>query len=184
MKEFLRRVKIIQHQTIEIEVLKQDFLKMFRHNIGVDKNEMYDEVAKIFKTPKGNYTGKIDLNEFVLKKRNHFFDFDKNSSIVKGKLTQIGEILRIETEIQGVSNLNFFLYLLIVSGFSFIMYKFSVNYMKKIGDIVSLLLILIFHVTIIFGLPYLIIRKRIKRMKIEMNNNFIIWTKINSLIEE
>lgn len=184
MKEFLTLIKIIQNQTIELEVSKKDFIKAFKHNIGEQKSELYEVLEKTFKTKKSNYIGKIDFNEFYLKKRNHFFDTDKNTSVVKGKFIQRGQYLRIITEIQGVSYFKFAIYAILAIGYSCIMFVSSQNILKKTGNYLYLVLFVVFHSSIIFGLPYFIIKKRIKRMETEMNYNFIIWSKIVSSIEE
>ena len=183
MEKFLTSIKIIQNQVLELEVSKKDFIRAFKHNVGEEKIELYDIIEKAFQIKKGNYVGEIDLNGFYIKKRNHYLDTDKNTCTVKGQLKQTGKTLKIETNIQGVSYFKLAIYTIFTVGYCYMIFASSQNIINKTGNYFFIFLYIIFHSSIIFGLPYFIITNRIKRMKTEINLSFVLWSKIISSIE-
>ncbi|SDX67275.1 hypothetical protein SAMN05444411_1084 [Lutibacter oricola] len=172
MKAFLRKIKLIQNYSFKVSVSKMDFIKIFRKNIAEEKEGFKILFFEKFSSGK-RHVGTVDLNEFKLRRRRRFLE--KDTVCVRGKLTQLNKELKIETEIQGAANFNFILYFLFLFCYGIFVVIFSQNFLNKAEHPFSIIFIWLLHAAFVMGIPYLVVLKRVERMKREMEIVFKNW---------
>ncbi|KQC29839.1 hypothetical protein [Flagellimonas eckloniae] len=177
MKEFLKKIKLIEHLITDVEIQKTEFVAKFRQHVDEGSTGMFSDTFDVFSSSKNEYKGQVGYEGFKIKRRRRFFDMNMNLAVARGTYRQSNEKLIIETEINGFSGMMIPFYLFAIVFYSiFIGTFFMTDNIEGNGAGFALPFILI-HAAFMFGIPYFIMRKSTKRMKHELEREFYYMTK-------
>ncbi|WP_291145408.1 hypothetical protein [Flavobacterium sp. UBA7680] len=174
MNNFLRKIKLVKDITIQLPVSKIDFIQKFRNN--VDESDLGYVPFEVFQSSRNEYKGNIENNSFDLKRRKRLFDTGYSFAKVNGNLIQENDKLVIDAEIIGFRKR-------MIIFFAFIVFFYLIAFTGMIltGDNVSLIFLpfLLFHMSIMLGIPYFVIRRSVNRMAYNLERDFHYWVTKN-----
>jgi len=176
MNNFLRKLKLADSLTTELEITKQEFVTRLKENVDEGTTDAFSDMFDIFTSSKNEYKGRVGLDHFEIKRRAKFFDSSMNLAVAKGTYRQKDQILIIDTEINSFVS---FMWLFLI-GITFIYSIFFLTMLTSyIQDDESLLgfPFLIFHATFMYGIPYFIMRRSTSRLKYDLEREFHYLTK-------
>ena len=172
MTNFFRKIKLIQFFSIGIPMDRIDFVKLCRKNIERKEDSTLSMYLEYFTRGKHKYIGSVEHSGLKIRKRKTFFSFSKNACLIDGFFKEKEQKLFLETEIKGYSNGRIIIYLFIVFWFlSFVVY----NLFQSSEPLFSILSGLFIQTLFLLGIPYLIIKLRIKGMKVEFQKDLYSW---------
>ncbi|SEN85131.1 hypothetical protein SAMN05444671_2254 [Flavobacterium sp. CF108] len=174
MDNFLRKINLVKDITIQLPVSKIDFTEKFRNN--VDESDLSFVPFEVFQSSKNEYKGNIDGSAFELKKRRRLFDTNYSFAEVTGSLIEKNDNLVIDAEILGFKKR-----MIIIFAFIVLFYLIIFTAMLLGGDTISFIFLpfLLFHMAIMLGIPYLVIRRSVNRMAYDLERDFHYWVTKN-----
>jgi hypothetical protein len=175
MNEFLRKLKLIDHFTVELEVERYFFVDRLMSVVDPGDTGTLFSSFEGFSSNKKEYKGKVSDNGFEIRRRKKLFDMNMGSAIAKGKWRQKDNNLVIETEVNSFNNffILFFVILIVIYGFGAIALLFSEN--SEGGSKMIALMglpFLLLHAAFMFGIPYMVMRNSTSRMKYDLTREF------------
>ena len=178
MKEFLERVKLSDHLTTELQILKSKFVKELKNHVDEGETGIFSSSFDMFSSSKNEYKGKVNNEGFKIKRKRRFFDMNLNMAVASGKYEQKGEILMIETEINGFNTMMILFYVFCIFIYSVLIIGFVTA--DEIGGNmprVFALPFILFHAALVMGIPYFMMRQSTQRLKRELEREFYYLTK-------
>ena len=177
MKEFLKKIKLIEYLTTELEIQKNEFVTNFKEHVDEGSTGFLSETFDMFSSSKNEYKGHVGFENFKIKRRRRFFDMNMNLAVAKGTYRQKENILVIETEINGFSGMMipFYIFALIFYSIFIVTFSFADNIEGNGAGFV--LPFIIVHATFMFGIPYYMMRRSATRMKHKLEREFFYMTK-------
>jgi hypothetical protein len=173
MKGFLRKIKLIDHFTTELEIDKNTFVDRLSAITDEGSTGLFSNPFDIFTSNKKTFKGRVTLDDFILKKQMKAFDAGDSMCSVKGTLAENDGKLTIEAEVNGVDNFIAIFYILLMSIATIFI---VIALLSK--ETPSFLLPLVFFQGIIwYSLPYLFLKRRVERMKYDLEREFFYLTK-------
>ncbi len=171
MREFFKKMKLIDFLTTEVEIQKDEFVSIFKTKVEEGRIGLLSEVFDGFTSSKYKFKGHVGFDEFKIKRRVLGRRFD--ATVVSGNYRQKNEKLLIEAEINGldmVKNSYFS---------SFIFYIIFVGWSITVGGDTDKFMLLVFLILGIFTffVPYFTMRGNVKKMKKELEQEFYNMTK-------
>ena len=118
MKEFLKKIKLIEYLTTDVDIQKTEFVSKFRQHVDEGSTGMFFDTFDVFSSSKNEYKGQVGYEGFKIKRRRKFFDMNMNLAIANGTYRQNNEKLIIETEINGFSGMMIPFYLFVIIFYS------------------------------------------------------------------
>jgi hypothetical protein len=97
-----------------------------------------------------------------------------NFAVANGTFTESNGELRIDTEINGFNNFFVVFYVFLIIVYSILIFGFTVSDNNE--GFIAIPLILL-HGTFMSGLPYLMMRRSVKRLKYDLEREFFYLTK-------
>ena len=169
MNKLLTRLNLLKTTIIELSIEKYNFISIVKSNIDEKELGLFSDMTDVFYSSEAEYKGHIDSYGFKLKKKRKFFDYNMNLAIAKGHFNQQGDTLKINVEINGLSNQMVPFFVLIP-----IFYLFFIATTLLADDAASIVMIpfLLLHGLFMLGIPYFMMRRSIKRMKYELERDF------------
>lgn len=176
MNDFLKKLKLLEHQSIDIEIQKAEFISKLKQQVDVGSLGIFSDTADLFSSSKNQYKGEVGAEGFKIKRKRKFFDLNWNIAVASGRYRQENERLIIETEINGFNGvmIPFYLILLVFYTVFFITSLWSIQDGNGAGLFLPFIL---FHALFMFGIPFLIMRRSVSRMKHELEREFFYLTK-------
>lgn len=174
MKEFLKRLKLIDYLTLTLPTEKTEFVNRLSEITDFGSSGMFSDAFDVFSSSKNEFKGQVDLNGFKLKRRRRFFDSNMNFTTANGTFKESNNQLTIETELNGFNNFFYIFYGFLILFYSIFIFSLLVND-NNIGFIAIPFLLL--HGAFMFALPYFIIRRSVKRLKYDLEREFFYLTK-------
>ena len=173
MKEFLKKIKLIDILETEIEIQKIDFVSKLKNHVDESNLGFFSDSFEIFSSSKNDYKGQVDFNGFKIKKKRRFFDMSMNYLVVaEGVFTQKQNILSIKTELNGLTGkmAPYFIFLIIF----YLIFIFGFSFTLSSDDNIPVFVLpfIIFHAMLMFGIPYFMMKKGIINMKKELEREF------------
>ena len=168
MKEFLERIKLIDYLTTELKISKLDFVDRLYRITDAGGAGPFSEVFDAFTSSNNQYKGQITLQGFKIKRRRTFFD-SISSAVASGSFQELDGSLKIETKINGFSNVFIPVYILILS-FYIVMFFALTN--SAGGDKSFVIFLLIFQLILMLIIPFFMMRASVKRLKYELEREF------------
>ena len=177
MQELKRKLNLIDHFSIEIEIQKKDFVKKFDAIVDDGETGLFSVVFEIFSNSKNTFKGKVMYDGFEIKRKRKIFDTNHNIAVATGSFKQNGGKLLIEIEIDGLRRIMVFYYLTFFSIYVVLLVTFLLDGLIG-GDVEFLVSPSIFiHAVIMFVFPYFFMRKSISRLKYELEREFFYLAK-------
>ncbi len=177
MKEFLKKIKLIEHLTTDIEIQKNEFVSKLKQHVDQGSTGMFSDTFDFFSSSENEYKGQVGYEGFKIKRRRKIFDMNMNLAVASGTYRQNNEKLIIETEINGFNGMMIPFYVFAILFYSiFIGAFFMTDNFEGNGAGFALPFIFI-HAAFMFGIPYFIMRRSTKRMKHELEREFYYMTK-------
>lgn len=177
MKEFLRKIKLVGNLTTEIEIQQKEFVARLKENVDKGSTGLLSNMFDVFSSSSNEYKGTIGMEGFELRRRRRFFDMNINTAVAKGTFTQKDNILVIQTEINGFSGMMipFYIFVLIFYSIFISAFLFADNIE---GDGAGFFFPFLFiHAAFMLGIPYLMMRRSVDKMKYELEREFYYMTK-------
>lgn len=175
MSNFLRKINLIKDINIELQVSKTDFIKKFREN--VDESDLGFEPFEALKSSQNEYKGNIENNSFELKKRRKLFDTNYSFAKVTGQIIQETDKLIIKTQISAFQGkmIFFMAFLLLFYAIFISAFLFTEN-----GGIKFFIFpFILFHMSIMMGIPYFIMKRSVTRMIYDLERDLHYWVTKN-----
>lgn len=175
MKQFLKKIKLIEEFTTEVEMTKSAFVTKFRQNVDEASIGIFADSFDVFSSSKNEYKGDVAFDGFKIKRRRRFFGANNNLAIATGTYVQNNEILVINTEINGFSKKMIPFYAFIIVFYCiFISSFFTLDDPDKSKIALPFIC---FHALFMFGLPYFMMMRSTKSLKHDLERDFYFFTK-------
>ncbi|MDB5209122.1 MAG: uncharacterized protein JWR72_4197 [Flavisolibacter sp.] len=174
MKEFLRRLKLIDYLTTTLPISKPNFVNRLQEITDIGRIGMFSDTFDVFSSSKNEFKGHVDLNGFKLKRRRRFFDTNMNFAIASGTFTEANGQLTVETEVNGFKSFFILFYVFLIIFYSIFIFGFWGSSNKESFIAIPFILL---HGTFMFALPYFMMRRSVKRLKYELEREFFYLTK-------
>lgn len=174
MKVILKRLKLIDNLTTDLEISRTEFVEKL--SAITDKGDigLFSDTFDVFSSSKNELKGQVDFNGFKLKRRRKFFDNGMNMAVASGTIKEHNGHLTIESEINGVSIFFIVFYFFLVIFYS--LFIFSIWNSNNNTEFFALPFLLL-HGTLMFSIPYFTAKRSVKRLKYELEREFFYLTK-------
>jgi len=171
MESTLRKLKLIVDFNFKLKSDKAKFISALIKNVDeADIDSIFPSFFESFSSSENLFKGKVHYSGFHIRKRKRFFDKQFGFAKAKGTFHEENENLVIKGSINVWNNLMFIFF-----GFILVFYLFFIN-MMLVGDFseVGLLGIpfVFIHALLMFGIPFFIMRRNVKRTKQELEREF------------
>lgn len=171
MSDFLRKINQIKDINIELQVSKTEFIKKFKEN--VDESNFGFEPFEALKSSKNEYKGSIESHGFELKKRKKLFDMNYSFAKVTGIFFQETDKLIIEAEISAFRGKMIFFVAFLLLFYGIII---SALLFTEDGGIKFFIFpFILFHMSIMMGIPYFIMKRSVTRMIYDLERDLHYW---------
>lgn len=176
MKSILERLKLVDYLTTEISIDRKDFIERLKMNVDQGDIGIFFSAFEAFSPSKNEYKGTVTFDAFKIRRRRKFFDMSMSLAIAEGSFRQRENLLIIESTIKGFRGIFVpFIAFILMFYIAFIAaFIFSYNSGSMEWLIVPFIFI---HASIMLGVPYLIMRRGVSRMKYELERDFYYMTK-------
>ncbi len=179
MKEFLKKIKLLDHLSTEVPIDRNLFVQRFEQQIDYGDTSVFSDFFDVFSSSKKEYKGHVNYDGFKIKRRRRFFDMNMNLAVAIGSFEQENDDLIIRTEINGFHGMMipFYIfatifYLIFIFAFSFFTFSGQAN-----GELAFAIPFIFVHAAFMFGIPYFMMKRSTKRMKHELEREFFYMTK-------
>ncbi|WP_426484175.1 hypothetical protein [Flavobacterium sp. 2] len=178
MDNFLRKLQLVKDITIQLPVSKLDFIQKFRNH--VDESDLGFVPFEAFQSSRNEYKGNISNNSFELKKRRKLFDTNYSFAKVTGHFSENNNQLNINAEINGFRKR-----MLLFAGVLIMFYSiFIIGSLfipdEKSGPVAFVFIpFILFHMSLMLGVPYFIIRRSVKKMIYDVERDLHYWVTKN-----
>ncbi|WP_178985511.1 hypothetical protein [Winogradskyella helgolandensis] len=173
MEDFLRRIKLIDTFSTTLNVSRSEFISALRHNIDEgDIDGVFSGAFEAFTSSKNRYIGSVDYHSFRIRLRKRAFQRNFRT-IASGELKEEGDFLVINTKINAWRNdlyvLMAFMVIFYLSLFTFLIWK---GFLNNLGFGIFIMMLIIMHAFFVFVVPFLVLQKSVRMMKIELEREF------------
>ena len=177
MKDFLKRIKLIDNLQTELEIERTDFVHKLSQHVDEGSTGIFSDAFDVFSKSKNEYKGKVDINGFKIKRRKRLFDTNINLAVASGRYNQKGNKLIIDTEINGFSPIfiPFFIFCLLFYPIFITIFLFAEN--TDTATMLFAIPFILLHGSFMLGIPYFLMRRGVKRLKRELEREFFYLTK-------
>jgi len=175
MRDFLIKIKFIEFLSFKLNIEKSKFIGLLRENMDDENNGVFSELSDMFSSSKNIFKGTVDLNGFKIKKKRRFFERNSIKAIAKGKFTQQKNELLIDVEINGFNNMMILFFAFILIFYASFITSF-INIDNEDLNFIGIPFI-IFHASLMFGIPFFLIRAGVAKLKREIEREFVFLIK-------
>lgn len=178
MKEYLKKLKLVDNSSIKIDMRRSEFINNLNQIVDDGNTSIFSDTLDVFSQSKNEFKGKVDYHGFKIKRKRKFFDPYMNLSTASGSFTDHnnGLLIEIEIEINGFSISMIIFYISAILVYPIII--FGILSSDNVGTHFSIPFILIQSVFVLI-FPYLLMRRSVKRMKYELERELYYLTKIS-----
>jgi len=167
VKEFLKKIRLIDYLVIDLDITKNEFITKLKENVDEGSTGFMSDSFDMFSSSEN----------FKIKRRKRLFDTTMNLAVASGTYRQKDNLLIINTEINGFSGMMIPLYIFILIFYSIFIVMFLFSDSIGGGGIVPALFFTAVHASLMLGLPYFMMRRSIKNMKRELDRDFYYLTR-------
>jgi hypothetical protein len=174
MKEFLRKIKLVDNLTTHLKMSQQDFANKLSAITEEKKIGLFSNSFEAFSSNNAEFVGYVNFDSFKLKRRVRLFEPNHMMAVANGTFVENNRQLTIETEINGLSRFMILIYCLLI-----IIYSIVITVSIASSDKVNSFFVLFIFVqgSLVFSIPYLIMKRNVKRFKYELEREFYYLTK-------
>ncbi len=177
MKECLKKIKLLEHLTTELEIPKNVFVSNFKQAVDEGSTGLFTNSFEVFSSSNNEYKGQVGYEGFKIKRRRKLFDMSPSTAVASGTYRQHQEKLIIETEINAFSGMMIPLFVLLIFMYTIAIGSFIVADQIEGNAAGVAIPFLILHAIFMFGIFYLLMRRSAKRMKYELERELYYTTK-------
>lgn len=179
MDDLLQKLKLTQQVDFILDTNKETFIQCFKKNVDDSDLSFSDSLFEAFKGSKNEYKGNITRHSFQLRRRQKLFDSNKKMfALVYGEFFEKESQLIINTKITGFHKSMKFMYAFILTIYVIFLIGFALSFSKSSDPIPLFALpFLLLHAALMLGIPYLLMRRSVQRMKYELQRDFHFWIK-------
>ena len=181
INKLFKKLKLTEYLTTELEIQKNEFVNKLRENVDEGDTGFFSDSFDMFSSSKNEYKGNVGFEGFKIKRRRRFFDMNMNFAIAKGKFIQRDNLLIIETEIKGFHGMMIPTLIILIFIYSFFIGAFLMSDNIEGNEDGFAIPFLIFHAVFMLGIPYLVMRRSINRMKHDLERELYYMTKKSQL---
>lgn len=175
MKDFLIKMKLIDHLTTNLPMDKSNFIKRLSSITDEGGTGVFSNPFEMFSSSKNEFKGEVNYDGFTIKRKKRFFDKSANMAVANGTLHESNGQLTVETEINGFNNFFIVFYIFLIVFYSiFIIVGFTISD-NNVGFFMIPFLLL--HGTFMFLIPYFMMKRSVKKLKYELEREFFYLTK-------
>nr|WP_321235557.1 hypothetical protein [uncultured Psychroserpens sp.] len=171
MESFLRKIKLIDDMTTELSISKSEFIARLSALVEESSLGLFSDLGDVFSSNRAEYKGRVDYNGFKLKRKRRFFDTKINIAIVTGTYRQVADKLVIDSKIVGFKGVMIFFFLFILLFYLLFIGTFLSNGIDSNMPTFVLPFMLV-HALFMFGIPYFIMRRSVKRFKYDLEREY------------
>lgn len=167
-RKLLQDIKLIDSLRLELPIEKNRFIENLKSTVEKGDVRYYSSFGDLFVKGKKHYRGEVTYEDFKIKKKSSMFENNMTMAVAKGTYQSSETGVTINVEINGFSKMMIPFYIMItVFYLIFISIMISTpsddSGMSWIG-----LPFLILHAAFMFGIPYVIARRGVKRLKYDL----------------
>ena len=173
MKNFLRRIKLLDDLTVELDISKNDFVSSFRKEVDEGTTDgIFSNSFDIFSSSKNVYKGHVGYEDFKISKKRKLFASNMISAVASGKYNELRNRLVISTEINRFKGIMIPFYILTIVFYSIFLTSFLMA--DSIGGNAAEFAIpfIFIHAAFMLGLPCIMMRNSVKKSKHELEREF------------
>jgi hypothetical protein len=174
MQDFLTKIKLINHFTMELQMNKQTFVSRLSAITDEGSTGLFSNPFEVFSSNKKAYKGHVAFDEFSIEKQRLAFRASYDFTIAKGVLTENNGRLTIETEVRGFNNYMLFYYILLI-----VVYSAFIVFVIGSGGKAPLFVVpfIALHGALMFAIPYFMMKRGVERMIYDLEREFFYLTK-------
>lgn len=177
MSELLKKLKLKDSFEIEIPIEQDLFVERLTSIVDKGDTSIFSNISDVFSSSKNDYRGMVSNNSFSLKRKRKMFDMNINFAVAKGEFKQEIDQLKIKTDINAFNGpLKVFFFIIPVFYCVFLSaFFFSSNKTESIQFVFVPFIIV--HASFMLGIPYMMMRKSVGKMKKELERELYFLTK-------
>lgn len=180
MKDFLKRIGVIQNTVIRLETDKNEFVKKLKNNVENSDLSWSSSIFEALKTSKHEYKGTVNSNDFKIRKKLTLFNNKHGGMpIIHGKIRQVNTLIYLDVEINGFKKVFVFFLVFMALFYSIGIIGFLITSKSNEAFPLFFIPLLILHGFIMIFLPVFFIRKGIKATKKELEKDFFFMANRN-----
>ncbi len=103
MKNFLRKIKVLDSFEIDLPISKKEFVTKFSSNVSAGGTSLFSNYFEAFSKSKKEYVGQVNSNEFKIRKRRSFYEGNRGHIVASGIIREEGNGIKVSTEINGMT---------------------------------------------------------------------------------
>ena len=174
MENFLRKIKLIDSFSTTLNTTKSEFTSALRNNVDEgDIDGFFSGAFEVFTSSDNKFKGSVNHNGFKIRKRRWFFERNFGKATATGNLREQHNSLVIHTEINAFNSHMVFMFgALIVFYLVFFTMVFGSIFSENSDFPVFVPIFVIIHAAFMFGIPYFMMRKGVRRMKQDLEREF------------
>jgi hypothetical protein len=172
MEEFLRKIKLIDNLTTHLDISQRQFVDKLSEITENKKIGLFSNSFEPFSSNKREFVGQVNFEAFKIKRRTRLFETNQIMSVAKGTFIENNGQLTIETEINGLNAFMMFIYLLFI-----IIYSIVITVIVKSDTNLFALVFVLIQGSLMFSLPYLLMKRNVQKLKYELEREFFYLTK-------
>ena len=176
MQDFLERIQLIVHKQIKLNIDKSEFIRKFQQNVDQGNIGAFSGAFEAFSSSQNRYKGNITQNEFEMRRKREFFDRSSYLARVTGSFRQQNDQLVIDAKITGFNNFLIIFYVFVTLFYIFFIYMFTSGF----NDSGIPAIFIFIHALFMYGIPYFMIRKRVKNTAGDLEKELFFMTKKES----
>ncbi|MEM9887910.1 MAG: hypothetical protein AAF849_18590 [Bacteroidota bacterium] len=172
MKNILRKLKLTDSFVVELKIQQQEFVSMLKENVDEGSVGIFSDTFDVFSSSKNEFKGHINWEGFKIKRKRRFFDTNINLAVASGSYKQQYDKLIIKTEINSLNVLMTLFYVFLLLFYPLFIFLILVTDNITGNTPAFVLPFLLVHAASMLGIPYIMMRKSVKRMKYELEREF------------
>jgi len=172
MNNFLRQIGLITDLTLQLPVERADFEKALRLHLDKPQADFLD----IFSSSDKLYKGTVTHDSFEIRRRRRFFDGSMSFVRTKGQFTQKSDKLIIDLELNAFHPLMMPFVVLALGIYLWIaVFTFTSEGAGASQPWIPFFILI--HAAVMFGIPYIIMRRRLKLTRYEIERDLFFMIK-------
>lgn len=177
MKRILEKLKLIDYLNTELQISKNEFQRNLRKIVDEGSTNFMSDFFDIFSRSNNEYKGYVDFNIFNLKRRKRLFEMGFNFPNAKGKVEQKGDSLIIKTEVNAFKGIMIFFFILVILIYAIAIISLITSATQDNWEVYFSIPLILIHACFMLGIPYLILRRSVKRFKYDFERELFYLTK-------
>lgn len=169
-ERFFKRIGLIDEFDLSFKIEQREFVRILGENIERSGLGLFSDMADGFSSSPHTYKGELTENGFRIKRRRRRFERNMNAAIATGKYSGLRGSLNIHLRISSVEGPGKFAFFFLL--FTYVL--FLVVFLANASQVPLFAFgFIILHGIIMFGVFYFVFRSSVRRMKRELEKEFI-----------